>query len=170
MTTRSLLSRPFDLLIVIFFLTHIPITIFIDSQAVLPKEWYANRAVIMLDWYLGTYGDPLIKINPPWFRVLVWNELLLQLPFFFIGAYAFTAGKRWIQQPALVYGVSTATTLLPILGELAFAPADPSVNRLALILFYVPYLLVPLALAVRMLFVEDIFPQKLRRPLSRKRA
>ena len=73
----------------------------------------------MLDWYLGTYGDPLvmlllpvrnyrthccpvvkildpltiltcvmfaqIKSNPPWFRVLVWNEILLQLPFFFMG-------------------------------------------------------------------------------------
>lgn len=33
MATKSLLSRPFDLLIFIFFLTHIPITIFIDSQS-----------------------------------------------------------------------------------------------------------------------------------------
>lgn len=93
------------------------------------------------------------------FRSTVWT-----------GAYAFATGKKWIRQPALVYGVSTATTLLPILGELALAPANPSVRRLELILFYVPYLLVPLALAVRMLFVEDIFPQKLRRHVSRKKA
>lgn len=37
MAIRSLLSRPFDLLVVIFFLTHIPITVFIDSQA--GRKW-----------------------------------------------------------------------------------------------------------------------------------
>ena len=85
------------------------------------------------------------------------------------GAYAFAAGKRWIRQPAIVYGVSTVTTLLPILGELVLSPATAGVRRVELILFYLPYLLVPLALAVRMLVVEDPFPQKPRRPVGRKR-
>ncbi|EIE23813.1 hypothetical protein COCSUDRAFT_83688 [Coccomyxa subellipsoidea C-169] len=169
MAIKSLLSRPFDLLIFIFFLTHIPITIFIDSQSVLPRSWYADGAVNMLEWYVEQFGDPLVKDSPSWFRVLVWNEILLQLPFFFVGAYAFAAGKRWIRQPAIVYGVSTATTLLPILGELVLTPAKAGVRRTELILFYLPYLLVPLALAVRMLLVEDIFPQRPRRPVSRKR-
>ncbi|KAK9905909.1 hypothetical protein WJX75_008815 [Coccomyxa subellipsoidea] len=154
MATKSLLSRPFDLLIFIFFLTHIPITIFIDSQSVLPRSWYADGAVNLLDWYLHS--------------VLVWNEILLQLPFFFVGAYAFATGRRWIRQPAIVYGVSTATTLLPILGELVLSPAKTGVRQVELVLFYLPYLLVPLALAVRMLLVEDPFPQKPRR-LGRKK-
>ncbi len=84
------------------------------------------------------------------------------------GTYAFAAGKRWIQKPAIVYGVSTATTLLPILGELCLSPAK-NFNRPALIAFYLPYLLVPLALAARMLWLEEPFPVRARRPVSRKR-
>lgn len=86
----------------------------------------------------------------------------------FAGAYAFAAGKRWIQKPAIVYGISTATTLLPILGELCLSPAT-DFNRPALVAFYLPYLLIPLALAVRMLVVEDPFPPQQRRPIPRKR-
>lgn len=134
----------------------------------------------------------------------MWNEVLLQLPFFFVGkalltehgmlaesylftfiiwkstrnpeqhqscagAYAFATGKKWIRQAAIVYGVSTATTLLPILGELVLTP-NADFGRLQLVGFYLPYLLVPLALAVRMLLVEEPFPQRPRRLVSRKRA
>ncbi len=85
------------------------------------------------------------------------------------GAYAFAAGKEWIQKPAIVYGVSTSTTLLPILGELALRPASASFKRAALIGFYLPYLLMPLAIAVRMLAMETPFPLRARR-LPKKKA
>jgi hypothetical protein len=85
------------------------------------------------------------------------------------GAYAIATAKQWIQKPAIVYGISTATTLLPILGELALMPASPGINRAALIAFYFPYLVLPLALAMRMLLMENPFPPKARR-LPSKRA
>lgn len=46
---------------------------------------------------------PAIQVsrNPAWFVALVWGEVLFQLPFFFIGAYAFAAQKKWIRIPAL---------------------------------------------------------------------
>ena len=52
-----------------------------------------------MDWYLSTYGDPLCKHTPPWFRALVWSELLIQLPFFCYGAYAFAVGDPRVQKP-----------------------------------------------------------------------
>lgn len=43
-----------------------------------------------------------VATNPPWFLALVWGELLLQLPFFFVASYAFIYQKKWIRIPALV--------------------------------------------------------------------
>lgn len=45
---------------------------------------------------------PQVSQNPPWFVALVWGELLLQLPFFFVATYAFIYRKNWIRIPALV--------------------------------------------------------------------
>ena len=50
--------------------------------------------------------------QPPWFRVLVLIEVFLQLPFFFVGAYAFAARREWIRIPALVYGLNVASTMV----------------------------------------------------------
>ena len=61
MATKPLPARPFDLLVFIFFLSHIPITIFIDSQGVLPKHWFSDGPVQLMQWYLGKFGDPLVR-------------------------------------------------------------------------------------------------------------
>ena len=50
--------------------------------------------------------------QPPWFKVLVLMEVFLQLPFFFVGAYAFAARREWIRIPALVYGINVASTMV----------------------------------------------------------
>jgi hypothetical protein len=86
---------------------------------------------------------------PPWFKALVWSEVLLQLPFFFVAAAAFAKGDARIVRPAAAYGFSVATTLVPILAELAASPAiaDEGTRR-TLIAFYLPYLVVPLAIGV----------------------
>ncbi|KAK9827912.1 hypothetical protein WJX74_008856 [Apatococcus lobatus] len=143
----TVVNRPFDLLIVGFLLSHIPITVFIDSQAIFPKAWYPGWATKTLDWYLATYEDPLMRDMPPWFMALAANEIFVQLPFFFVGAYAFLTGKHWIRMPALLYGVSTATTLLPILAELL---SQPGPHTTILVAFYLPYLIFPAAIAVAM--------------------
>ena len=83
------------------------------------------------------------------------------------GSYAYAAGKGWVRIPAIVYGVSTATTVVPCLAEIATA-ALPLNNRLALMAIYTPYLLIPAAIAARMLFHEEAFPQK-QRQLPKKR-
>jgi hypothetical protein len=36
-----------------------------------------------------------VRDNPIWFVAFVWCEVAVQLPFFFIAAYAYLAGERW---------------------------------------------------------------------------
>ena len=88
-----------------------------------------------------------MKDTPPWFLGLAVNEVFLQLPFFFVGAYAFILGKAWIRMPALIYGVSTATTLVPIFAEFL---SQPGPHQKTLIAFYLPYLILPAAIAIQM--------------------
>lgn len=53
----------FDWVMVLFFASHIPITILVDSQALFPTEWYPQAAVDMSQWYLKTYKDPLVRAS-----------------------------------------------------------------------------------------------------------
>ena len=93
---------------------------------------------------------------PAWFRVLCWSEISLQLPFFFVAAYAHAYGKAWIQKPTIVYGLFVASTMVCILSELLLAP-NPKHPRYVLSAIYLPYLVVPLAMAMRMLFTTHPF-------------
>ncbi|KAK9836160.1 hypothetical protein WJX81_005976 [Elliptochloris bilobata] len=167
MPAAPILRRPWDILVVLFFVSHIPITLFIDSQAVLPRSWFPAWATDLMDWYLETYGDPLCKHVPNWFRPLVWNELALQLPFFFYGAWAFAVGDARVQKPAVVYGLTTAATLLPILGELLLAPGG-DFARAPLLAFYTPYLVLPLYMGLRMLFAVEPFLRVAPKPRKKR--
>lgn len=96
------------------------------------------------------------KHRPSWFRALAWSEVIAQLPFFFVGLYGFSFCKEWIRTPALVYGLCTATTLLPILGELILTD-NTEFNKGVLLGFYLPYLIMPLSIALRCLSRQQLF-------------
>ena len=124
----------------------------------LPPRFVPAFASRLLAWHVAQTGDPLMNhVAPgrppfaPWFKALIYGELSLQLPFFFVAAYAFAARRNWIRIPALAYGVHTATTLMPIFAELAASPEVPSeAARLQLYALYAPYFLLPLACAAWM--------------------
>ena len=76
---------------------------------------------------------------------MVWAELCLQLPFFFVAVKAlYDRDEAAFRIPFIVYGAHTATTMIPILGEILGSATAPT--RLALI--YLPYLLFPLGCVV----------------------
>ena len=93
---------------------------------------------------------------PAWFRVLCWSELYVQLPFFFIAAYAHAYGKTWIQKPTIVYGLFVSSTMVCILAELLLN-SHSGHPRYLLTAFYLPYLVCPLAMAMRMLLTAHPF-------------
>ncbi|XP_006891008.1 PREDICTED: transmembrane protein 97 [Elephantulus edwardii] len=155
--------RGLELLLGLYFLSHIPITLLIDLQALLPRELYPVELQNLLQWYVKEFKDIMLQYPPTWFKSFVYCELLLQLPFFPVATYAFfRGGCKWIRTPAIIYAVHTMTTLIPILSTLLFDDFSKAngfkgqgpktlQERLTLVSFYFPYFLIPLMLLLLML-------------------
>uniref|UniRef100_A0A8C5K1N1 Transmembrane protein 97 n=1 Tax=Jaculus jaculus TaxID=51337 RepID=A0A8C5K1N1_JACJA len=160
----AVVTRGFlECLLGLYFLSHIPITLFVDLQAALSPELYPVELTDLKNWYSKEFKDPLMQDPPVWFKSFVFCELVFQLPFFPIAAYAFFKGScRWIRTPAIIYSVHTITTLIPILYTIlledfsrasAFKGQRPEMlrERLTLICIYAPFFIIPLILLVFML-------------------
>ena len=150
-----------------FLASHIPITLLVDGQALLPAALYTWGPRDALSWYLGWSRDPLMGAPPLWFRAVIAGELTLQVPFFFAALAAFFAARaggagsdiRWLRVPAIAYGAHTATTMIPILATcaLADAPGLGPRERAVLVAIYLPYLIMPLAILWRAAVSETVF-------------
>ncbi|KAM6988643.1 sigma intracellular receptor 2 [Tautogolabrus adspersus] len=155
------LLRVLEILFFFYFASHIPITLFIDLQALLPEHVYPQPLKDLLSWYAEDFKDPMVLDPPVWFKSFIFCEGLLQLAFFPIAAYAFLKGGcKWIRTPAIIYSTHVATTLVPILAHILFYqfPLEPHPGpqtlqeRWMLVSIYAPYLLVPVMLLLTMLF------------------
>lgn len=153
--------RVLEIVYFIYFASHIPITLLIDFQALLPEHVYPPQLKDVLQWYAGEFKDPMMLDPPVWFRSFVFCEALVQLPFFAVAAYAFLKGGcKWIRTPAIIYSVHVATTLIPILSHIIFHefPLTPHPGpqtlkeRLTLVSIYAPYLIIPVMILLTMLF------------------
>ncbi|XP_004450017.3 sigma intracellular receptor 2 [Dasypus novemcinctus] len=156
-------GRSLEWLLGFYFLSHIPITLFIDLQAVLPRELYPVELRNLLSWYTKEFRDPLLQDPPTWFKSFLFCELVFQLPFFPFATYAFfKGGCKWIRIPAIIYSVHVLTTLIPILSEILFGEFSKAAGfkgqgpktlheRLTLLSVYAPYFLIPLMLLLFML-------------------
>ncbi|KAL7848805.1 hypothetical protein SRHO_G00204280 [Serrasalmus rhombeus] len=153
--------RFLEIIFFFYFATHIPITLFIDLQALVPEHVYPQALKDVLHWYAADFKDPMVLDPPFWFKSFIFCEALVQLPFFPVAAYAFMKGNcRWIRTPAIVYATHVATSLIPILAHILFHdfPVAPhpgpqtSKERLTLVSVYAPYLVIPIMLLLTMLF------------------
>jgi len=162
-TTRSLLQRPLDLVFVCFFVTHVPTSLAVDAQCLVPAEYFPEPLRLLLDYHVATFKDPLMGTCPPWLRAVIFCELAFQVPFFLVATYAFCRGRNWIRIPSLIYGTHTSTTLVPILGsfwlgdESKGAPPLSLAEKWTLTGIYIPYLILPLLLVLRMLPTDKPF-------------
>jgi hypothetical protein len=132
-----------------FFASHIPATLLVDAQALLPSWIFPGFARNMLTDFIARFNDPLMggALQAPrenlWFLSLIATELILQLPFFFVALYAFLNRREWIRLPLVAYGGFVSATMVPILSELCFATSLHPSQRAALLGMYLPYLVVP---------------------------
>ncbi|XP_078535474.1 sigma intracellular receptor 2 [Lissotriton helveticus] len=153
-------TRLLEWIFCLYFFSHIPITLCVDLQILLPAWLYPDCLTDLLKWYTVNFKDPLMQDPPVWFLTFVYCEALLQLPFFPVATYAFyKGGCKWIRIPAIIYSVHVATTVLPIIAHVLFADLPLSSQkpvtqneRLTLVSFYAPYLLIPLLLLNTMLY------------------
>ncbi|KAF8630459.1 hypothetical protein AX15_002908 [Amanita polypyramis BW_CC] len=169
-----LTSRPLDLIYFCFFLIHIPATLLLDIQHLYPV-WLVPPFIQALPrYYLQMSNDPLVGgvsgflgINTEhliWFKCFIALEVLFQLPVFFLGARGLYTNSRSIYVLLLAYGASTATTTLPCVAAILQTPETTAATiaqkivsvtfeqRLLLLSGYIPFLLIPLMMAVDMAF------------------
>lgn len=136
---------------IVFFASHIPITIFIDSQAAFPASVYPQPIKDLVTWYATTFQDSLMTAPfDKWFTAIVWCECLFQFPYFFIALQMMLRGSspwpEWFRTASIVYGAHTSTTLLPIMVEIYYNKQASSNWIAYTLLLYVPYLIVPAGL------------------------
>ncbi|XP_077996289.1 sigma intracellular receptor 2-like [Glandiceps talaboti] len=158
------MARILNAVFFLYFASHIPITVLIDAQSVLPKAWYPKMLRDTLEWYCKEFKDPMMMDTPIWFKSFCICEILFQFPFFFFATHAFWKGTaKRLRVPLLVYSSHVATTVVAILAHIFFHDFSkgeypgPSTlqERLFLGAIYSPYLIVPLMLLFTMLFSED---------------
>ncbi|KAL0955302.1 hypothetical protein HGRIS_004191 [Hohenbuehelia grisea] len=190
MASKSLTSRPLDLVYLIYFLSHIPATLLLDIQAIVPKSLLPDAIRGLGLKYINMTNDPVVggatglvgnPANFAWLRSFMYLELFFQLPIFILGARALWKRKlshysilihanltsvtrsdtQTFYLPMIIYGASTATTTLaclavvlntPVTSSSAAAPDGTvtitSEQRNLLLGSYLPYLLIPLVMAV----------------------
>jgi len=158
---RTLCSSPFDAVIFVYFVLHVPITVLMDAQAVFPASFYPGFLRGVLAWYLETTCDPIMGGAtgrvPRWAFGIMCIEVTGQFACFFLGAHALWHRKPWFRTLGLAYGTHVATTLVPILAHLLLEPLDPScrdnvatpAQRLQLTALYLPWLVLPSLLALK---------------------
>ena len=132
--------------LLVFFATHVPITLLIDAQDALPESWFPLFARRLVTWYASPDGfnDSLMrKPHPDWFRAVVACEVALQLPFFLLALRGLWGARQWrrvvpdrttgglhhilvrfevpraLRAPSLLYAAHVATTMVPILAHFA---------------------------------------------------
>ncbi|KAK3008818.1 hypothetical protein RJ639_014220 [Escallonia herrerae] len=108
----------------------------LDAQTCLPSALFPAVFLDVKALYASHFGDYLVAEKPHFFVGLVWLELLFQWPLAVASLYAIAAGKSWLRTTALLYGVSTFTSMVAILAELTRS------NRASdqLLMLYFPFL------------------------------
>jgi hypothetical protein len=119
--------------------------------------------------WLTSFQDTLME-HPvqPWFSSLVSIEVIFQLPFFFLAIYAILQQSKQPQKRTIhgdgtfkslciIYGSSTATTLVPIL-QCILTDEETNMSEKGILLgFYLPYLIFPIWLVTIAVCNDDIF-------------
>ena len=61
------MNDTFRWIVVVFLATHIPATIMMDSQALVPAKFVPKFARSLLEFHV-TNHDPLMEFQPVWFK------------------------------------------------------------------------------------------------------
>lgn len=145
---------------IVFFLTHIPITVFLNGPLLFPFL-YPKFIKQLKDFYTNTFKDPVLIDPQPWILSITVIEIFLQLPFFVTALYVLfnpskVDGTGWFRFASIVYGAVVTTTIIPCLGTIV---ADPNTNlreKVILVGLYLPYIAFPFWLLILGLVSEDI--------------
>lgn len=174
MSWASLKSRPSDLFYVLWLASHFYIAVFIDMQPLYPTwvtDLFPEFLTGLAESYLASTNDPLVgslqrgwkgRVNEyTWFwSFAVGLEGFVQIPTTLLGAIGLWKNiqSTWIL--LLIYGSTTAATVLPCIATIWYAPppgvilSDPTLAVLTnwqknlIIGSYAPFFVVPLWMSI----------------------
>ena len=111
-----------------------------DNFLVNSNYWYAHDA------------DPLFMSPPVWMRIVTGLSAFVYGPFYIVLVYALLRGRNWIQLPSVIYAtmISSITGIIVFGVEFFGEPEFQTQNPAKFLAFNLPYVLIPLALLVRM--------------------
>ena len=143
--------RGLRVLLLSYFISHIPITLLIDAQIVFGSLYPAPLQDVFT-WYVSSFRDIVLRESGLWLKSFIYAEIIFQLPFFFYAVKALwnnTERDKTYSVYALAYGIHVANRAPyhehnPFSDELG----NERDRRLILIGIYAPYFLCPLLVAV----------------------
>jgi hypothetical protein len=152
--------------------------ILFDRGDVMPRHYfvfaidfmYVNSFPASNSLTISRVQDKLMMHPPTWFSSLVVIELVFQVPFFFLAVYAIARrsndkavvrGDGVFRSMCMIYGSSTATTLIPIFASILTQRDTTVAEKGVLLCFYLPYIIFPLWLVVIAVCEEDVFGKNL---------
>lgn len=141
-------QRTRDWIYFAFFILHLPITIFVDVQALYFVDKISPLALRKI-YLFAQEGDPLLEnaLSSPWFQSFLFLEVVFQLPVFVLGARGLWKGSRGIWPLLTIYGASSATSTIACLFTVIQTPGiNPQLPKL--LASYLPFFLIPAAIAI----------------------
>ncbi|KAF9583149.1 Transmembrane protein 97 [Lunasporangiospora selenospora] len=148
-----LFSRPKDLAMFIYFISHIPTSFLIDMVPIYPAVIYPYIQPLLRlnEYYVENFRDPFMGDKTQvWYHTFLYMELVFQLPIFFYSAWALYNNRRSAYLWICVYSAHVVTTVVPIVTSLhlckphqfPFTISDE--QKQILTSLYMPWVLFPL--------------------------
>ena len=122
-----------------YFATHVPATILIDSQAIVPEKYVPSLPKVV-EVHIKQNDDFLMLEQPMWLKSFIVCEILVQLPMFYVLLRKLRKEETNIRWMGVGYSSHVMTTMVPILTEIYRR------GSLTLFMIYFPYFFVPLML------------------------
>jgi hypothetical protein len=142
-------ERPRDRYFILCFLLFACTSLFVDRLAAIDADFCGEQRMGgALCWY-GQHIDPLFLANPQWLRVMSGVSAWVFGPLYLLLAWAFWRGVETARGPAQAWAIAILYSLVVHL-YMEFFGEYPTPRPVVLLLVYLPYVIVPFAVIVRM--------------------
>ncbi len=149
-----LAKRPVDIFFAIVFAIFTVTSGIADLVPTLGIDFSQPTGNFLVDsnyWYAHD-ADPLFMHPPVWMRIVTGLSAFVYGPFYIVLVSALLRGRNWLQLPAVIYAtmISTITGIIVFGVEFFGEPQFQTQNPAKFLAFNLPYVLLPIALLVRM--------------------
>lgn len=134
-----------------YFLSHILITVFIDSGILIPEDYQLSLQKALVQLHIEVNKDFLLAQLPLWLKIFGIFELTIQLPFFICAPLLLIKRKKSLYPFMVLYGFNASFTTLVCLCHIFLESEQnglSSWDSWKLSALYMPYLLIPFFIMV----------------------